>query len=77
MCGGPEDAVALGFGGTCEVITNDLSLRVSPGSYLDASLLSFPGDFLKAHSGKQPKVTGSSRALRTRVLWGLSRRLWR
>ncbi|CAB1109634.1 unnamed protein product [Ectocarpus sp. CCAP 1310/34] len=30
MCGGPEDAVALGFGGTCEVLTNDVSSRLSP-----------------------------------------------
>ncbi|CAB1118066.1 unnamed protein product [Ectocarpus sp. CCAP 1310/34] len=54
MCGGPEAAVALGFGGTCEVLTNDVGSRLSPDSNLDASLLSFPSDFLKAHPGKQP-----------------------
>ncbi|CAB1111833.1 unnamed protein product [Ectocarpus sp. CCAP 1310/34] len=27
MCGGPDDAVAMGFGGTCEVLTNDVSSR--------------------------------------------------
>ncbi|CAN0177561.1 unnamed protein product [Ectocarpus sp. 12 AP-2014] len=34
MCGGPEDAVAQGFGGTCEVLTNDVSLRYQPGREL-------------------------------------------
>lgn len=27
MCGGPEDAVAQRFGGTCEVLTNNVSSR--------------------------------------------------
>lgn len=27
MCGGPQDAVALGFGSTCEVVTNDVRSR--------------------------------------------------
>ncbi|CAB1114184.1 unnamed protein product [Ectocarpus sp. CCAP 1310/34] len=40
MCGGPEDAVAQGFGGTC---TN-----------LDASLVYFPDEFIKDNPGKKP-----------------------
>ncbi|CAN0056580.1 unnamed protein product, partial [Pylaiella littoralis] len=44
MCGGPEDAVAQRCGGTCEVLTNDVS----------SSVLSFRDDFLKANSGKRP-----------------------
>ncbi|CAB1102881.1 unnamed protein product [Ectocarpus sp. CCAP 1310/34] len=39
MCGGPEDAVAQGFRSTCEVLTNDVSSRLSAGTNLDASLL--------------------------------------
>ncbi|CAN0435503.1 unnamed protein product, partial [Pylaiella littoralis] len=41
MCGGPGDAVATRLEGTCEVLTNDVSLA------------SFPDDFLNATDGKQ------------------------
>ncbi|CAN0001145.1 unnamed protein product [Pylaiella littoralis] len=58
MCGGPTDAVATRLRSTSEVLTNDVSsgrCRRPADTNLDASLESFPEDFLAANSGKRPE----------------------
>ncbi|CAN0267361.1 unnamed protein product [Ectocarpus sp. 4 AP-2014] len=56
MCGGPTDAVATRLRSTCEILTNDVSSGTrSSDTNLDASLESFPEDFLAAYSGKRPE----------------------
>ncbi|CAB1103963.1 unnamed protein product [Ectocarpus sp. CCAP 1310/34] len=60
MCGGPCDAVARLLGATCELITNDISGRLSPGSkkapdmHLDASATTFCAAFLENSIQQRP-----------------------
>ncbi|CAM9634333.1 unnamed protein product [Pylaiella littoralis] len=55
MCCGPTDAVATRLRSTSEVLTNDVSSGRPADTNLDASLESFPEDFLAANSGKRPE----------------------
>ncbi|CAM9222104.1 unnamed protein product [Ectocarpus sp. 8 AP-2014] len=55
MCGVPTDAVATRLRSTCEIVTNDVSSGRPADTNLDASLESFPEDFLAAYSGNRPE----------------------
>ncbi|CAB1106347.1 unnamed protein product [Ectocarpus sp. CCAP 1310/34] len=55
MCGGPTDAVATRLRSACEIRTKDVSSGRPADTNLDASLESFPEDFLAAYSGKRPE----------------------